>query len=50
MSLKSDWRAFKEESKSADRHWVDHQVSSLLQYFNVIANHSIMGSYFNELR
>ena len=29
--------AIKEESKVANRDWVDHQVSSLLQYINTIA-------------
>ena len=29
---------FKEESKVANRDWVDHQACSLLQYINVIAN------------
>ena len=43
-------RAIKEESKVANRDWVDHQACSLLQYINVIANLFIMGSYFNELR
>ena len=43
-------RAIKEESKIANRDWVDHQACSLLQYINVIANRSIMGNYFNELR
>ena len=38
-------RAIKEESKDANRDWVDHQACSLLQYINVI-----MGNYFNELR
>ena len=31
-------RAIKEESKVANRDWVDHQACSLLQYINVIAN------------
>ena len=44
------WRAIKEESKVANRDWVDHQACSLLQYINVIANLFIMGNYFNELR
>ena len=43
-------RAIKEESKVANRNWVDHQACSLLQYINVIANLFIMGNYFNELR
>ena len=43
-------RAIKEESKVANRDWVDHQACSLLQYTNVIANLFIMGNYFNELR
>ena len=42
-------RAIKEESKVANRDWVDHQACSLLQYINVIANLFIMGNYFNEL-
>ena len=41
--------AIKEESKVANRDWVDHQACSLLQYINVIANLFIMGNYFNEL-
>ena len=44
------WRAIKEESKVANRDWVDHQACRLLQYINVIANLFIMGNYFNELR
>ena len=44
------WRAIEEESKVANRDWVDHQACSLLQYINVIANIFIMGNYFNELR
>ena len=43
-------RAIKEESKVANRDWVDHQACSLLQYINVIANLFLMGNYFNELR
>ena len=43
-------RAIKEESKVANRDWVDHQACSLLQYINVIANLFIMRNYFNELR
>ena len=43
-------RAIKEQSKVANRDWVDHQACSLLQYINVIANLFIMGNYFNELR
>ena len=43
-------RAIKEESKVANRDWVDHQACSLLQYINVKANIFIMGDYFNELR
>ena len=39
-----------EESKVANRDWVDHQAYSLLQYINVVANLFIMGNYFNELR
>ena len=31
-------RAIKEESKVANRDWVDYQACSLLQYINVIAN------------
>ena len=31
-------RAIQEESKVANRDWVDHQACSLLQYINVIAN------------
>ena len=42
-------RAIKEESKVANRDWVDHQACSLLQYINIIANLFIMGKYFNEL-
>ena len=30
-------RAIKEESKVANRDWVDHEACSLLQYINVIA-------------
>ena len=44
------WRAIKEESKVANRDWVDHEACSLLQYIDVIANLFIMGNYFNELR
>ena len=43
-------RAIKEESKVANRDWVDHQACSLLKYINVIANLFIMENYFNELR
>ena len=43
-------RAIKEESKVANRYWVDHQACSLLQYINSIAKLFIMGNYFNELR
>ena len=43
-------RAIKEESKAANRDWVDHQACSLFQYINVIANIFIMGNYFYELR
>ena len=43
-------RAIKEESKFANREWVDHKAYSLLQYINVIANLFIMENYFNELR
>ena len=49
-SITAHWRAIKEESKVANRDWVDHQACSLLQYINVIANLFIMGNYFNELR
>ena len=42
--------AIKEESKVANRDWVDHQICSLLQYINVTANLFIMGNYFNEMR
>ena len=31
-------RAIKEESKVANRDWIDYQACSLLQYINVIAN------------
>ena len=44
------WRAIKEESKVANRDWVDREACSLLQYIDVIANLFIMGNYFNELR
>ena len=44
------WRAIKDESKVANRDWVGHLACSLLQYINVIANHFVMGNYFNELR
>ena len=37
----------KKESKVANRDWVDHQVCSLLQSINVIANLFIMGNYLN---
>ena len=40
----------KEESKVANRDWVDHQAFSLLQYINVIDNLFIMGNHFNDLR
>ena len=43
-------RAIKEESKVANRNWVDYQACSLLQYINVIANLFKLGNYFNELR
>ena len=43
-------RAIKEESKVANRDWVDYQVCSLLQYINVLGNLFIMRNYFNELR
>ena len=43
-------RAIKQESKVANRDWVNHKACSLLQYINVIANLFIMGNYFNELR
>ena len=43
-------RAIKEESKVANRDWVDHQACSLLQYINVIAKLFMMGNYFNKLR
>ena len=42
-------RAIKEESKAANRGWVEHQACSLLQNINVIAYLFIFGSYFNEL-
>ena len=42
--------AIKEESKVANRDWVDHQARSLLQYINVIANSFMIGKYFKELR
>ena len=35
----------KEESKVANRDWVDHQACSLLQYINVIANPFKMGFF-----
>ena len=41
--------SWKEESKVANRNWVDHQACSLPQSINVIANLFIMGNYFNEL-
>ena len=41
-------RAIKEESKAANRDWVDYQACSLLQYINIIANLFIMGNYFNK--
>ena len=41
--------SIKEESKVANRDWVDYQACSLLQYINIIANLFIMGNYFNEL-
>ena len=44
------WRAIKEESKAANRDWVDHQAGSLLQYINVINNIFIIRNYFNKLR
>ena len=37
----------KKESKVVNRDWVDHQVCSLLQSINVIANLFIMGNYLN---
>ena len=40
----------KEESKVANRDWIDHEACSLLQYINVIADLFIMGYYFNKLR
>ena len=43
-------RAIKQESKVANRDWVNHQACRLLQYINVIANLLIMGNYFSELR
>ena len=43
-------RAIKEESKVANRDWVDHQACNLLQYINVIANLFLIGNYFNGLR
>ena len=42
--------AIEEESKVANRDWVDHQEFILLQYINVIANLFKLGNYFNELR
>ena len=41
-------RAIKEESKVANRDWVDHPVYSLLQYINVITSILIMRNYFNN--
>ena len=41
-------RAIKEESKVANRDWVDNQACSLLQYISVIAHLFIMGNYFND--
>ena len=32
----------KEESKVANRDWVNHQACSMLQYINVIANYRLM--------
>ena len=42
--------AIKEESKCANRDWVDYQACSLLQYINVIANLFIMGNCSYKLR
>ena len=42
--------AIKEESKVANRDWVDLQACSLLQYIIVIANLFIMGNYLNKGR
>ena len=39
-------RAIKEESKVANRNWIDHQTCSLLQYINVIANLFYNGKLF----
>ena len=38
-------RAIKEESKAANRDWVDHLARSLLQHINGIANPLKMGNY-----
>ena len=43
-------RAIKEESKVANRDWVDHQACNLLQYINALANPFIVRNYFNKLR
>ena len=40
----------KEESKAANRVWVDHQSCSMLHHINVITNHFIMRNYFSKLR
>ena len=42
--------AIKEESKVANRDWVDHQACSLLQYINHIANLPTTGKHPNEPR
>ena len=41
------WRAIKEESKVANRDWVDHQACSLLQYNNIYSQSFY--NYFNKL-
>ena len=42
-------RAIEEESKVANRDWVDHQACSLLQYITVITILFIMRNYFDKL-
>ena len=42
-------RAIKEESKAANRDWVDHLARSLLQHNYGIANPLKMGNYSNKL-
>ena len=42
-------RAIKEESKAANRDWVDHQACSLLQYIECYSLSFIMRNYFNKL-